>query len=83
MNENHNYNPDPSDFNRFNENIHKFPPEELLKYRGQHVAWSLDGTRILASAGTEEELEQRLRAAGIDPRLVVPEFFSTADSVLL
>ena len=61
----------------------RFPPEELLQYAGQYVAWSLDGTHILASADTEEELEQKLVATGVDPSQVVGEFFPNAESVLL
>jgi hypothetical protein len=55
----------------FFENQDKFPPEELLKYGGQHVAWSWDGTRILASAEDDAGLDQKLREAGIDPSRVV------------
>jgi hypothetical protein len=72
-----------SDFSRFDENRWRFPPEELLPYAGQYVAWSLDGTHILASAATEEDLEQKLVAAGVDPSQVVGECFPNAESVLL
>jgi hypothetical protein len=40
--------PDP-DFDRNNT---RFPVEELWKYAGQHVAWSWDGTQLLAGADT-------------------------------
>jgi hypothetical protein len=53
------------------ENREKFPPEELLKYSGQHIAWSWDGARILASADDYAALDQKLREAGIDPSRVV------------
>ncbi len=74
---------EPSEFSRFDQNRWRFPPEELLHYAGQYVAWKLDGTRILASAATEEEVEQKLIAAGVDPSQVIGEFFPDADSVLL
>jgi hypothetical protein len=74
---------EPSTFGSFNENRGRFPPEQLLPYTGQYVAWSLDGTRILTNANSEEELEQKLVAAGIDPSQVVGEFFPDTDSVLL
>ncbi len=31
----------------FLENSEKFPSEELMKYAGKHIAWSLDGTGIV------------------------------------
>jgi hypothetical protein len=56
------------------ENRNKFPPEELMQYAGQHIAWSWDGTRILASAETYELLDQKLVAAGHDLTRVVHAF---------
>jgi hypothetical protein len=50
----------------FRENRKRFPHEELAKYRGQWVAFSPDGRRIVASAPTLEALHQRLEAAGED-----------------
>ena len=35
---------------KFNDNVNRFPEEELSKYWGQHVAWNLDGTQILLVA---------------------------------
>jgi len=55
----------------FHTNRCNFPPEELLKYAGQQVAWSWDGTRILASAPDDTELWRKLAEAGIDPQRVV------------
>ena len=48
----------------FRQNRSRFPREELAKYRGQWVAFSPDGRRIVASAETLEALHQRLQAAG-------------------
>jgi hypothetical protein len=53
-------------------NRSRFPPEELAKYYGKEVAWSLDGTRIVAS--------------GKDPRIVcvaVQEAGLKSDEVVL
>ena len=36
-------------------NRNEFPQEELVRYEGRHVAWSLDGTRILG--GDEDPLK--------------------------
>jgi hypothetical protein len=51
----------------FVENRKNFPAEELEKYRGMQIAWSLDGSRIVASGRDHDELERNLLAAGIDP----------------
>jgi hypothetical protein len=71
------------DSNLFTDNVNKFPPEELLKYAGQFVAWSLDGTRILASGVDELEMERHLREAGLDPSRVVGMYIPKADEALL
>jgi hypothetical protein len=34
---------------QFVKNRNAFPADELIRFTGQHVAWSPDGTRILAS----------------------------------
>jgi len=44
----------------------QFPHEELAKYRGQWVAFSPDGRRIVDSATTLEALEDGLEKAGED-----------------
>ena len=59
--------PDPN----FDKNRNEFPAEELWKYAGQHIAWSWDGTRILASAADDAQLYQKLIELGIDPQRVV------------
>jgi hypothetical protein len=62
--------PDPN----FEKNRSAFPAEELWKYAGQHVAWSWDGTRILAAAADDDQLDQKLVELGIDPQRVVFSF---------
>lgn len=62
---------DPTDLRHYDKNRREFPLEELAKYAGQHVAFSADGTRILAGAATMEAVEEQLLAAGIDPSQVV------------
>jgi len=32
------------------------PDEEMIRHRGMFVAWSMDGTKVLASAATGREL---------------------------
>jgi hypothetical protein len=64
---------------QFTVNRNKFPPNELLKYAGKCVAWSLDGTRILASGDDYDEVERQLVAAGIDPSQVVEGIVETPE----
>jgi len=51
---------DPNEFNR---NVSAHTAEELAPYRERYVAWSMNGTQVLAHAGelTElfEEVERR------------------------
>lgn len=47
-------------------NRNQFPQEELAKYEHQHVAWSLDGKRILAGHEDPLRLIGELKAAGHD-----------------
>ena len=49
-------------------NRQKIPLEELDKYAGQWVAWSPDGTHIIAGANDLDELWQAVIAAGYDPQ---------------
>lgn len=58
----------------FNENFRRFPGEEYLKYAGQYIAWNLEGTRILASGKTADELDDNLRALGINPSETVGDY---------
>jgi len=67
------------DVNEFRLNQSRFPREELEKYNGQYVAWSPDGTRILAADPDPLRLDALLSAAGHDPaeilvsRVALPE----------
>jgi hypothetical protein len=71
--------PDPRpwpDLSQFQKNRATVPLEVQLPYVNQYVAWSLDGTRILAGAATRDELHEKLRAAGIDTGQVVFDYIS-------
>jgi hypothetical protein len=52
-------------------NRDKIPIEEIDRFRGQYVAYSWEGDRIIAGASSERELIEQLLAAGIDPQRVV------------
>ena len=67
------------EINEFRRNQSRFPREELEKYNGQFVAWSVDGTRILAAHADRAQMEALLIAVGIYPgdvlvsRVAIPE----------
>ena len=63
----------------YRENRAKFPGNDLSKYDGQWVAFSTDGNRIIASAGTIRELSKRIGAAGVDLQDVVLEKLESAN----
>ncbi len=69
---------EPPDLGLFDANRSNYPPEQLLPYAGHHVAWSPDGTRILASGGSREEVDEKLQAAGIHFSQVVHDYIDTA-----
>jgi hypothetical protein len=67
------------DINEFRRNQSCVPRAELEKYNGQYVAWSQDGTCILAADADPLRLDALLRTAGHDPatilvsRIAIPE----------
>jgi hypothetical protein len=49
-------------------NRYAFPLDELMKYEGQWLAWSHDGTSIIASSSeSPEAVWNALVAAGMNP----------------
>jgi hypothetical protein len=67
------------DLDYFDVNRNRFPPEQLIPFEGQHVAWSLDGTSILASGEDMEMVEKKLLANGINPNQVVFDYIDPPD----
>jgi hypothetical protein len=63
-------------------NRSKYSLGELQPFGGQWVAFSLDGSRILANAETLPGLEERLIAAGEDPQRVALEHIQFDDTSL-
>ena len=51
----------------------KIPPDDLLPYAGQCVAWSADGTRIMAHSVDFLTVWNQLKEAGINPSEFVYE----------
>ncbi len=71
------------DMQKLLRNRQQFPPDELAKYAGQYVAWSPDGSRILASDADEIHLDEVIQAAGHDPANVLVSFVPFPDEVIL
>lgn len=55
------------------ENRGRYPATELVKFRGKWVAFSLDGSRIIASSENLATLDNLVVAAGVDPEQVAFE----------
>jgi hypothetical protein len=70
------------DMQQYLQNRVRFPLDELAKHRGEWVAWSPDGTRVVASSRDPEVLDDLIRAAGADPEECPVEGIPDTDSVL-
>jgi Family of unknown function (DUF5678) len=70
---------EPPDLSHYEENRSKFPLDELAKYWGKHVAFSPDGTRIVASGDSIDEVLDQLEAAGIHFSQVVHSYVDPPD----
>jgi hypothetical protein len=62
------------------DNRSAFPAAELVKYRGQWVAFSGDGRRVIAGAPDLVELDALLVAMGEDAEQVALEFIDADES---
>jgi hypothetical protein len=72
------------DARRFNENVNAFPPNELMRYAGQWIAWNSEGTAILAgSCQSQAALLDELRRAGHDLSRCVFDYIPRPDKVIL
>ncbi len=65
----------------FTKNRAVFPLDELAKYIGKWVAFSPDGTKIVAAHEDVETLDQLVCDAGYDPQTVVFEGVPEEDTV--
>jgi hypothetical protein len=68
---------------QFIRNRQKFPAAELAKYAGHYVAWSPDGTSILASGDNETLLDRMLADQGHDTSDILITFVPPPDEILL
>jgi glucose/arabinose dehydrogenase len=71
------------DMQKHLKNRHEFPHEELEKYAGKYVAWSPDGTHIIASADDLSQLCEAVDASPYDAAEVVMEPIPFPDEVVL
>ncbi len=65
---------EPVDVQVFRRNREQFPDELLEPCWGKQVAWSADGTCVVASADDHAGLYAALSSPGIHPAAVVVEF---------
>src|SRR5581483_324400 len=63
------------DTSHYTENRKKFTYEDLLPYADQWVAWSPDGTRVLASGKDLFATIEQMKATGLNPHEAVWESF--------
>jgi hypothetical protein len=71
------------DMQEFIKNRNQFPFEELEKYAGQYVAWSPDGTSILASDDDQIRLDATIRDLGYDPAEILVSSVPFPDEIIL
>lgn len=58
-----------------------FPLDELHKYAGKCIAWSPDGTSIVAGADDYDILDRAVCAAGYDPSRCVFSYVDGESSI--
>jgi hypothetical protein len=71
------------DMQLYLKNRHQFPHEALEKHAGRYIAWSPDGTRIIASAEDPLKLVETMDALGFDSSEVVIEPVPYPDEIVL
>ena len=67
--------------NLFRANQSRFPREQLAKYNGQYVAWSEDGSRILAANADPEVVDATLAKNGYDPSEILVNLVAVPEEV--
>ena len=70
------------DMRQYLKNRATFPQAELAKHRGEWVAFSPDGTRVVSSSLDPSALDDMIRAAGEDPENCPIEGIPDTDCVL-
>ena len=66
-------------WNEHYENRSRLPHDELIKYAGMQVAWSIDGRRIFAGDEDLGKLLQKLNSEGYKPEEYVTSYIDRPD----
>jgi hypothetical protein len=64
-------------------NRNEFPQEQLQQYYGKHVAWNVEGTRIVASGDDDLQVFQAVKAVGLNPEQVVFSYVPLPDETFI
>ncbi len=64
-------------------NRNRIPEEELAQYYGKQVAWSLDGTRIIAGGNDPRKVCAAVRDAGLRSDDVVLAYIPFPEELVL
>jgi hypothetical protein len=64
-------------------NRNEFPQEQLQQYYGKHVAWNVEGTRIVASGDDDLQVFQAVEAVGLNPEQVVFSYVPLPDETFI
>ena len=70
------------DLRKFLDNRARLAPGALERYAGQWIAWSPDGTRIVAHAEDPEVLDDLILQADQDPARCIVEGIPKEDALL-
>jgi hypothetical protein len=69
------------DLDEFIKNRNAYPPEELERLVGKHVAWSPDGSQIVACDEDPMKVIAAVRAAGYDLGETLIETITSTDEI--
>ena len=71
------------DMREFLKNRSQFAAADLGKYAGLYIAWSPDGTKIIASNGDAMKLVAAVKSAGFNPQECVISSVPEGEEVVL
>ena len=71
-----------SNIREYLDNRAAFSLAELAKHRGEWIAWSPDGRRVVATTRDPDALDDLIRAAGEDPENCPIEGIPDSDCVI-
>ena len=70
------------DMQEFLKNRRQFPREQLAAYAGKYIAWSPDGTKIIASADDLAALANAVLGSGYNPEDCVLSSVPAEDAII-